>query len=110
MKTSTNPSDTRTLNELVANYRREIIDEWRLMIALRRANPGCTVRFQRAAVSGPNADVTLVFIGFPSGHASVSAMPSHRLDQLRQGVTDAEALAAMASRVGCVSNDDIDEL
>lgn len=108
MKT-THQSRALPLSELQANYERQVVDGLRLAIALRRANAGCYIRFRRAALTGPNADKTLVFVYRPGGGVTVSAVSNESLDRLRQEVTEAEALAVMGSRAARMLGEDIDE-
>lgn len=106
---NTKPRNAMSLRKLEANYKREIIDEARLEVALRRAHPGCTIRFQRAAQTGPHADKTLVAVYRAGGEVTVTAVSNEFLDRLRERVTEAEALAVLDSRAARTLDADPEE-
>lgn len=88
-----------SVRELEANYERQIIDRVRLSLALSKAYPGCYVRSRRAATTGPNADLTLVFVHRPDLGARVSAVANETIERMRDAISDAEALDVMTRRM-----------
>lgn len=99
MKRPSPPSRAMSVRELEANYERQIIDRVRLSLALSKAYPGCYVRSRRAATTGPNADLTLVFVHRPDLGARVSAVANETIERMRDAISDAEALDVMTRRM-----------
>jgi hypothetical protein len=96
------------IEELAAQFYREVIDELRLSVALRRAYPGAGARARPAITSGPGAGLTLLVMYPPAEGLTVRAVPTESLDQLRATVSDEEALAELGrrARAGLLPLDD----
>lgn len=86
------------IEALAAQFYREVIDEVRLSVALRRAYPGAHARARPAITSGPGAGLTLLVMYPPGEGLTVRAVPTESLDQLRSTVSDEEALAELGRR------------
>ena len=106
-KTSKNtPSESKTLPpaELADNFRRQLIETARRCIAMRRHLRGCVCRWRRAARTGPNSELALVFILRPDQAPTTEIWPYAKIDELAAAVSDEEVFAELARWAGVDEN------
>jgi hypothetical protein len=86
--------------ELAERFERQLMEITRRSIALRRHLPGCVCRWRRAAPTGPNSELALVFILRPGQTPITEVWPYAIIDELAAAITDEEVLAELARRAG----------
>lgn len=76
------PSESKSLPpaELADNYRRQLIETARRCIAMRKHLRGCVCRWRRAARTGPNSELALVFIMRPGEAPTTEVWPYEPFD------------------------------
>ena len=91
-------SKAKSPEELAANFERQLIETARRSIAMRRHFSGCIYRWRRAATTGPNAELALIFI-WPKGQDYETVIwPYDEIDRLAAEITDEEVFAELERR------------
>ncbi|HOX02655.1 MAG TPA: hypothetical protein PKW32_09835 [Verrucomicrobiota bacterium] len=84
------PSNARPVEELANAYAEQIQQTTRRRLALRRFYDGMSIRWRRAATTGPNSDKFLVWVWSFDTFAEVVVWPVERLDALAAEITEEE--------------------
>ena len=100
MKTPSKPSPPVQAEILAANFEHQLIETARRCIAMRRQFPGLVCRWRRAARTGPNSDLALVFIWRMGTPPQTEVWPYARIEQLASEITDDEARAEIGRSSG----------
>lgn len=97
----TRPKEPRTLpvTELLDNFERQIVETTRRSLAMRRRYPEAVCRWRRAATTGPNSDLALVFTWVEGQPPQKEVWPYARIEQLAAEVSDAEVYQELKSRL-----------
>ncbi len=90
MSTPTNPPD-----ELAANFKRQMVETARRCIAMRRRFPDAVCRWRRAARTGPNSELAVVFLLRPGQAPAAEVWPYSRIEELAAGITDQEVFSEL---------------
>lgn len=98
------PSRALSAVELADNFRRQIIETTRRSMAMRRQRPEGICRWRRAAQTGPNADLALVFFWKEGLPAEVEIWPYAKIERLASTITDEEIYAELRRRL-CAPQD-----
>lgn len=95
------PRPTRALSpaELADNFRRRIVETTRRSLAMRRQRPEVICRWRRAAQTGPNAELALVFLWKEGLPAEVEIWPYAKIEKLASTITDEEIYAELQRRM-----------
>jgi len=81
--------------EIAANFKRQLVETARRCIAMRRRFPDAVCRWRRAARTGPNSELALVFVLRPDEEPVTEVWPYNRIDELAAGVSDEEAFVEL---------------
>jgi hypothetical protein len=84
--------------ELAENFRRQIVETTRRHLAMRRFWPDGLCRFRRAAKTGPNSELALVFLWKRGQEPRVEVWPYATIEKLAAVITDAEVFAELERR------------
>jgi hypothetical protein len=91
---------TKSPAELAANFQRQLIETAKRCLAMRRHHPNAFCRWRRAARSGPNSELALIFL-WRKGQAPVTELwPYARIEELAAAISDQEAYAELARWTG----------
>lgn len=82
--------------ELAVNFQRQLLETARRSIAMRRHFPDVLCRWRRAAATGPNSDLALVFIWRPGQPPETEIWPYAKIERLAADVTDEEAYGELS--------------
>ena len=85
---------------LAENYTRQLMETARRCIAVRRHLQGSVCRWRRAARTGPNCGLALVFILRPGQAPTTEVWPYAKIEELAAAVTDEEVVAELARCAG----------
>ena len=75
---------------LATNFEHQLVETARRCIAMRRQFPGVVCRWRRAARTGPNSDLALVFTWRKGLPPEIEIWPYARIEQLAAEITDDE--------------------
>lgn len=100
MKAHPKASSPVSPDMLAANFERQLIETARRCIAMRRALSGAVCRWRRAARTGPNSDMALVFIWRKGMPPQTEVWPYARIEQLAAAVTEEEVRAEIGRSSG----------
>ena len=81
---------------LAENFERRVIETTRRCIAMRRHLKGSVCRWRRAARTGPNSELGLVFVLRPGQEPTTEVWPFARIEELAAAVSDEEVYAVLA--------------
>jgi hypothetical protein len=91
-------SKAKSPEELAANFERQLIETTRRSMAMRRHFPNYICRWRRAATTGPNAELALIFI-WPKGQDYETVIwPYEEIERLAAEISDAEVFAELERR------------
>ena len=100
MKTRSQKSKAQPSEALAENFRQQLLETARRCLAMRRQFPGAVCRWRRAARTGLNSDLALVFIWRKGEPPQTEVWPYAKIEQLAAGITDEEARAELARSAG----------
>lgn len=89
-------SKAKSPAELAANFEWQLIETARRSIAMRRYFPEVLCRWRRAATTGPNSELALVFTWRPGEPPETEIWPYAKIERLAAQVSDEEAYAELA--------------
>ncbi|MCP5524100.1 MAG: hypothetical protein H7A46_21390 [Verrucomicrobiales bacterium] len=81
--------------ELAESFQSRILETTRRTLAMRRYHQGRICRWRRAARSGPNSDIALVFVWDGDAPPEVEIWPYAKVERLAAEVTDEEVFAEL---------------
>lgn len=95
-------SDSTSLSpaELADNFKRQQMETTRRCIAIRRHFHGSVCRWRRAARTGPNSELAVVFILSPGEAPTTEVWPYEKIIELAAAITDEEVFAELARCAG----------
>jgi len=99
MKTRSKESKALPIEELLSNFRHQIMESTRRSLAMRRYWPQGLCRWRRAAATGPNSEQALVFLWKHGGPAKFEVWPYAKIECLAAEITDEEVFAELERRL-----------
>lgn len=81
--------------ELADSFQSRILETTRRTLAMRRYHRGRICRWRRAASTGPNSDLALVFLWDGDTPSEVEIWPYAKVERLAAEVTDEEVFAEL---------------
>lgn len=92
-------SRSKSPAELAANFQRQLIETARRCIAMRRYCCNAVCRWRRAAPTGPNSDLALVFFWRSGQPPETEIWPYAKVERLAAEITDEEVFVELERRL-----------